>query len=204
MTNLIIFDSADEKKIKELHESMVYYGRVYVIEYMSGKVKIGATGNLERRMKDLKHWCCEYGEAEFGRVAVTEDCTNYYEIERKLHEIFSEYREGKNEKFNICFDEVVNKIKKIDLPFKHKKETGEELFSQVNDKDFEDFVDFVSSLHLDITYSNDDLLELYNIVIEEERRIKEIPIEFQESCSDVLEEDNKDEILKAIKNRNIR
>lgn len=154
MAKLIIFDSVDEKKIRELQASKVYYGWAYIIEYMSGKVKIGATGNLERRMKDLKHWCCEYGEAEFGRIAVTEDCTNHYEIERKLHEIFSEYREGKNEKFNICFDEVVSRIKEMDLSFKYEKPIVKESSSS-NDNDWvDDFIRFISSMHEEQEYRN--------------------------------------------------
>lgn len=103
---------------------------IYVIEREDGCVKIGVSSNVQSRANTLSL----QGGFVVKNIFYTEVCSNAFEIERKVHEIFSA-RRANGEWFKINFDvaskaveELFNeisckkcKIKKVLTPEKIEK-----------------------------------------------------------------------------------
>lgn len=85
-------------------------GFVYIFEAHFGRVKIGSTKNVKRRITVI--------EALSGGVrrnlCLSAACSNYRRIENALHKLFDANRTH-SEWFNVSFNEVVNALKQQKL-----------------------------------------------------------------------------------------
>lgn len=145
-----IYDCTQLGKIKELEKgkSSPYVGFVYIFEW-NNKIKIGSTAHPHKRIIDLRG-VKKYGNVnQSGHVAISKECTNYAENERKLHKLFSEVRITGTELFDISFEDIVANIPQIELKneSKQKQEKGESLveyFKKINtellDKEMYDMI----------------------------------------------------------------
>ena len=85
-----------------------YKGKnVYVFELSNGEIKIGATKDIKKRMKQI--------ERQNRCKILNYDCTcilaNWREVEKRLHEHFKEHLvKGQFEYFNINFFEAWDKL----------------------------------------------------------------------------------------------
>ena len=76
-------------------------GYVYILD-VGDTVKIGKSINPKTRMASIEN---EIGK-KMLRYFASPDCSNYSDIEKAMHEIFSDHRID-GEWFNVDFDEVV-------------------------------------------------------------------------------------------------
>jgi hypothetical protein len=102
------------------------FGKVYVIEFENGLVKVGSSKNAKRRIRNLETQSCN----KVLKTFVTEDCFNYKKIETKLLREFKSKRligEYVDEKFDV----VVNALNFMNLDL-HSLEKQEELENKIN------------------------------------------------------------------------
>lgn len=116
MANITIIDSPTEAKIKKyanIHNPKFRQGYIYAFEY-GDFVKIGLSRSPAQRFRQLAHLARGYGQLNTGRFAISIPCSNYIDLEEKLHSIFSTSRKEDTELFNIAFDEVVKEMDALD------------------------------------------------------------------------------------------
>lgn len=101
------------KGIKQIKKS----GFVYCIDYHNGNVKIGCTNNPRKRYKTLSNNAGNYGNYPLGKIWLSERCSNYRQIEKYLHKIFSEHRIPNTELFKINFNEFGNIINSLNIRY---------------------------------------------------------------------------------------
>ncbi|APC78911.1 TPA: GIY-YIG nuclease family protein [Clostridium botulinum] len=101
-------------------------GYVYIIERRDKSIKIGKSINPESRVETL--------ETQGGFIATnkffSQECSNYSEIESKMHEIFNKYRTI-GEWFNVDFDVAVQTLKQLNFKKPYAKEELEENLKEI-------------------------------------------------------------------------
>lgn len=117
--NFKIYTRQDYGRIKEECYPIEYAGYVYVIEY-GDYIKIGQSRNPYNRITQLRMQAENYGTCKLGRVAVSIPCSNYENIEKLLHEFWSEFRKESTELFDIPFDFFMDEVEshKIRIPYR--------------------------------------------------------------------------------------
>lgn len=152
-------------------------GWVYVLEYGNGVVKIGCTRKLAQRYQNLVHSGADYGNVQFGRMALSPACVNYRNMESHLHRHFAVYRKQGTELFNVSLEDVVTQISKIECDFdfdgqnQRKREEFEKMKSSIisfweSEKDREDkkkyeaAKEFLSKMPPVFHLDNDDFGEI--------------------------------------------
>ena len=101
------------KWIKHIKNS----GFVYCIDYNNGLVKIGCTAKPYKRYTMLSNNAGNYGNYPLGKIWLSERCSNYRQIEKHLHKIFSEHRIPNTELFKINFNEFGNIINSLNIRY---------------------------------------------------------------------------------------
>lgn len=99
-----------------LHPEKTYKddGYVYVVEYGEHLVKIGCTNNIKTRMKALRKSAEDYNGNKLGMVAVTPDMPYFRDLERVLHDYFSDERQSGTELFDLEFVDALDAMDRID------------------------------------------------------------------------------------------
>ncbi|WP_339148362.1 GIY-YIG nuclease family protein [Sutcliffiella sp. BMC8] len=81
--------------------------RIYVIQNLLGKVKIGISKDVHGRICSL----ASSSGVEINRICVSKACSNAKEVERELHTLFKNEREI-GEWFSVDFDLVCKSLEK--------------------------------------------------------------------------------------------
>lgn len=117
--NFNVYKRNEYEKIKKECPPIEYAGYVYVVEY-GDYIKIGQSTNPYQRITQLKMQAENYGPYKLGRVAITIPCSNYENIEKLLHQFWSEFRKESTELFDIPFGFFVNEVEthKIRIPYR--------------------------------------------------------------------------------------
>lgn len=105
MNNLNVFYDLNSVLEKEL-KIKEHNGVVYIID-CGDCVKIGCTKNPYSRLRCLMNVLGRYGNRKIGKIAISKSCTNYYENEKRLHQIFSNNRIEGTELFKVNFNKVL-------------------------------------------------------------------------------------------------
>lgn len=108
MNKLQVFNNEEFGEIRTIEESRCsnYVGFVYALE-LDDIVKIGSTAHPHKRLVALRRQLEVYGNTRLGRVALSQEHTNYRENEKILHDYFREFRRGNTELFDIPLQRVV-------------------------------------------------------------------------------------------------
>lgn len=77
-------------------------GKVYVIQSLTGLVKVGCSKDVERRKRAIEN----SSGTKILKVWDTEECSNYFQVERESHKVIHEFRII-GEWFNCSFDVAV-------------------------------------------------------------------------------------------------
>ena len=104
-----MFDNNQKDDIKTSYKFQDYLGYIYVLEY-GNYVKIGCTTKPYERLIALKNQAEKYGNVQLGRIAISQEHTNYKDNERKLHKQYQEYRVNNTELFDVSIEIVVSDI----------------------------------------------------------------------------------------------
>lgn len=83
-------------------------GYVYILEWSNKLIKIGRTKNPYKRIEAIR----TQSPVELKQTYISEEISNYEEVEIKLHNFFSNSRKH-GEYFMITFDIAVGKLKEI-------------------------------------------------------------------------------------------
>lgn len=105
---MIVCDKTEIEKIIEIekNKSSEYQGFVYIIGY-DDCVKIGCTKRPYKRVKELNHMIEKYGSRKLRKIFISDEHTNYYDNEKKLHIFFCEKRIAGTELFDVSFENAV-------------------------------------------------------------------------------------------------
>lgn len=93
---------------RELEKPHTKYGFVYCLESEDGKIKIGRSSNVFKRINTLK----SQNSSKIINIVISEPALNYYEIERSLHKTFKEKRLN-GEWFDLKLEDCLEELKKI-------------------------------------------------------------------------------------------
>lgn len=117
--NFNVYKRDEYEKIKKECPQIEYAGYVYVVEY-GDYIKIGQSTNPYQRINQLRMQAENYGPYKLGRVAITIPCSNYENIEKLLHQFWSEFRKESTELFDIPFGFFLNEVEthKIRIPYR--------------------------------------------------------------------------------------
>lgn len=102
------------------------FGKVYVVEFENGLVKIGRSKNAEQRIRNLETQSCNKAH----RIHTTDDCFDYKSAETKLLRKFKTKRKT-GEYIDETFENVVIELQKIKLDI-FSVEKYEELIEDTN------------------------------------------------------------------------
>jgi len=98
----------------QLPKKLPSFGVVYILELDNGLVKIGCSTQPAKRIRDLEKTIRVLGNLKIIRIVVSNECTNYYEVESQLHKNFENSRvEG--EWFKVDIYNVIEALGEIVL-----------------------------------------------------------------------------------------
>ena len=113
MNDLVFLDPDKLNEIPRAHDNKGY---VYLILNDIGNVKIGRTVNPKSRIRDIE----TLSGIKIIKIALSNRCSNYKEIENDMHEKFQKWN-VMGEWFSATFEEVAEhlktyKLEQVDLP----------------------------------------------------------------------------------------
>lgn len=122
------------EELREFQRSIEspYLGVVYAVEY-GDKLKIGCSQKPYSRIRSLKKWAEGYGGISFGRVCVSAPHTNYREMEKFFHKLFSPKRVKDTELFSITLNQFLKEAYQYVCQFKDDSEQFEMRASRIYD-----------------------------------------------------------------------
>ena len=102
------------KKQERSTRSNSFIGYVYILEY-GDAIKIGCTRNPYQRLHELSVMAQGYADKTAKTATLSQPHTNYREIEKFLHEYFSDKRRKGTELFDLSFDSCLDTINSLDI-----------------------------------------------------------------------------------------
>ncbi|MCW6653642.1 phage antirepressor KilAC domain-containing protein [Aerococcaceae bacterium NML210727] len=119
---LQVFKHEQFGEIKKMYpDKKDYFGYIYVLEY-GNSLKIGSTNNPYARIARLKSNAEKYGKQLIGRVALSTPHTNFRDVEKRLHQIFADFRKEGTELFNLDLEDVLSNDKVFDIKLEDNSE----------------------------------------------------------------------------------
>lgn len=120
-------------------------GWVYALEY-GDMVKIGCSSKPSKRYAHLVHNGEDYAGLKMEKLAISNACVNFRQLEATLHNKFARFRKEGTELFNVPFDDIIKAFYDLaydvnfveaDRRFNERNKKGTELLKRTIGKTYD-------------------------------------------------------------------